>query len=62
MGCWRETAGLIQLFLVSCGPFSGGDVIAYRWPDKPVFGQYAFGVPHGALLKVGDEVTIEERS
>lgn len=30
--------------------------------DKPVFGQYAFGGPAGAILRVGDEISVVERS
>lgn len=29
--------------------------------DKPVFGQYAFAGPAGAILRVGDEVELIER-
>lgn len=33
-----------------------------RFPHKPVFGQYAFAGPAGAILRIGDTVTITERT
>jgi uncharacterized protein len=33
-----------------------------RFPHKPVFGQYAFAGPAGAILRIGDDVKITERS
>lgn len=30
--------------------------------DKPVFGQYAFASPSGAMLRVGERVTLAERT
>ena len=32
-----------------------------RFPHKPVFGQYAFGGPAGAIIRVGDKVQVAER-
>lgn len=29
--------------------------------DKPVFGQYAFAGPSGAILRTGDKVYVTER-
>lgn len=33
-----------------------------RFPHKPVFGQYAFAGPAGAILRIGDKVKITERN
>ncbi|ETN44284.1 uncharacterized protein HMPREF1541_10464 [Cyphellophora europaea CBS 101466] len=33
-----------------------------RFPHKPVFGQYAFAGPAGAILRIGDKVQVTERS
>ncbi|QIW98445.1 hypothetical protein AMS68_003963 [Peltaster fructicola] len=33
-----------------------------KFPNKPVFGQYACAGPSGAVLRVGDEVEVTERS
>jgi uncharacterized protein len=33
-----------------------------RFPHKPVFGQYAFAGPAGAILRIGDIVKVTERS
>jgi uncharacterized protein len=32
-----------------------------RFPHKPVFGQYAFAGPAGAILRIGDKVQVTER-
>ncbi|KAH8807589.1 hypothetical protein F5884DRAFT_857163 [Xylogone sp. PMI_703] len=32
-----------------------------KFPHKPVFGQYAFAGPSGAILRVGDQIDITER-
>lgn len=33
-----------------------------RFPHKPVFGQYAFAGPAGAILRIGDRVQVTERN
>jgi uncharacterized protein len=33
-----------------------------RFPHKPVFGQYAFAGPAGAIVRVGDKVQVSERT
>ena len=57
-----DTGNMIERERQLYGLLASDRRINSRFPHKPVFGQYAFAGPAGAILRIGDAVKITERS
>ncbi|KAJ4551642.1 hypothetical protein HRR90_001389 [Exophiala dermatitidis] len=56
-----ETGGMIQRDRQLYGLLASDRRVNDKFPHKPVFGQYAFAGPSGAILRTGDQVYVTER-